>query len=105
MFFNDITVNKFAKEIPELRRDEFMAKLGFEKRPVRKNAIIIGLLVALVPLITSLNKFYKKKYDPVDLAFAALPLLIVLIPLINTIMNGDSPKYVKKNKGIKGDLK
>ena len=105
MFFNDITVNKFAKKIPELRRDEFLEKLGFEKKPVRKSAIIIGFLVALVPLITSLNKILEKKGDPADLFFAALPLLIVLIPVIKTLLDGKGSKYVKKNKGTKSDSK
>jgi transcription initiation factor TFIIIB Brf1 subunit/transcription initiation factor TFIIB len=56
MFFNDLTVNKFAEKIPEVRRDEFLAKLGFEKKPVHKSAIFVGLLIALIPIVTLLKK-------------------------------------------------
>ena len=97
MFFTDLTVNKFAKKIPELRRDEFLEKLGFEKKPVGKKAIIIGFLIALLTLITSLNKVLEKKDDPAALFFAALPLLIVLIPVLKTLLDKNSPKYVKKD--------
>ena len=105
MFFNDITVNKFAKKIPEGRRDEFLAKLGFETKQIRKSAIIIGLLIALAATVTSLNKILEKKDNIADLIFALLPSLIVLIPVIKTFWDGNSPKYVKKNKGIKNDSK
>ena len=105
MFFNDTTVNKFAKKIPELRRDVFLEKLGFEKKPVRKSAIIIGFLAALVPLFTSLNKFLENKDDPAALFFPVLPLLIVLIPVIKSLMDGTGSKYVKKNKRTKSDSK
>ncbi len=103
MFFNDITINKFVKKIPELRRDEFLEKLGFEKKPISKRTIIIGFFAALIPLAVSLHKIFKKRENPADLFFAALPLLIVLIPAVKILLDGTDQKYVKKDKGIISD--
>ncbi len=95
MFFNDTTVNRFAKKIPELRRDEFMKKLGFEKRPVKTGAIIGGLLASLLPIFLSLDNILKKQKDFSDLIFAAIPFLIVLFMSIRILWEGIGPKYVR----------
>ena len=84
---------------------KFLVKLGFEKKPVRKSAIIFGFLIALVTLITALNKILEKKDNLTDFAFAVLPFLVLLIPVIKTLLDGNGPKYVKKNKCIKSDAK
>ena len=114
----------FLSAIAWLRINDYAAQRGWISSHLSRKIIHVGtgplfvicwllfdeavsarFLAALVPLFTSLNKFLENKDDPAALFFPVLPLLIVLIPVIKSLMDGTGSKYVKKNKSTKSDSK
>ena len=97
MFFTDSTVNKFAQKIPEERRDDFLKKLGFEKKAVKKNTNIIFYLMVLITLISSLNKIIENKDDAGEIVFLLFTVIIVGITAVKAYRDVKNLKYVKKS--------
>lgn len=97
MFFNDLTVNQFAKKIPEERRDEFMAKLGFEKKPVHKSFNIGFYLLGLIPIIFGA---FIKGINNQDNMEKLIPLILTgivfFVTVIKVHMDRNKMKYVRK---------
>ena len=96
MFFNDSNAGSFARKIPEERRDEFMGKLGFEKKVIQKKINIIFYLMVLITLISSLNKIIENKDDMGEIVFLLFTIIIVVITIVKAYRSVKKPKYVKK---------
>lgn len=96
MFFSDSTVSKFAQKIPEERRDEFMEKLGFEKKAVQRTANIVFYLIVLITLISSLNKIIENKDNVGEIVYLLFTIIIVVITAAKAYRDLKNPKYVKK---------
>ncbi|MFC1839136.1 hypothetical protein ACFL1N_06140 [Thermodesulfobacteriota bacterium] len=97
MFFADSNVNRFAQKIPEERRDEFMGKLGFEKKTVKKTANIIFYLVVIITLISSSNKIIENKEDVGEIVYLLFTIIILTITAVKAYRDVKNPKYVKKS--------
>lgn len=97
MFFSGSNVSKFAHKIPEERRDEFMGKLGFEKKAVNKAASIGFYLMVFITLTSSLNKFLKNKDDVGEIVSLIFMAIIFVITAVKAYRDLKIPKYVKKD--------
>ena len=98
MFFPLSNISKFANTIPEERRDEFMNKLGYEKKEGRKTANIAFYLMVFITLISSLNKFLKNKDDTGEIASLIFMAIIFVITAVKAYRDLKIPKYVKKDQ-------
>ncbi len=100
---SDFFISSLAKKIPEYRRDEFMAKLGFKKKEVKLKNIFLSFFLGFFPLLFSIDSFRRRQENPIKILIALSTCIILLIPLIKFLLLEKSGRYVKTGEEDPGN--
>ncbi len=97
MFFPGSNAGRFAQKIPEERRDEFMEKLGYEKKIKDKKSILLFYIVVLITFASALRELLEKSHDATEFIPLILTGLFLVITTFKTYLTMKNPKYVRKD--------
>ena len=97
------TVEYFAKLIPEEHRDAYLAKLGFERLPVRRTSpLVLGFLIGVIVMGVAMAAFTLWGY-PSRVIPTALVGIVFISVIIGYCRKEKEPRWSKKRGGGGGE--